>query len=240
LEISGGEPLLHHHLPEILKYCENVPFSTIIYSSGISKKFSQNILGNYSVDKVIVSLYGDRRRTKEITGADCYSTTLNFISSLRREGIDVEVHFPLMKPSYQSFSHVLKICEDLGVKKLKLLRLIPQGRARLNWKRLHIPEKELRDFILKVRSTKTSVEIEFGNPLRAYLNQKMECKAAVFTCLMDSRGFIYPCPALKHHFLLCAGNIHDQPLTHLWRSGFEAIRSFREYTRSTECLASWI
>lgn len=240
LELSGGEPLLHPNLREILKYCENAPFSTTIYSSGIGRRSSLETIRKSSIERVIVSLYGDGEDTLEITGANCYRRTLDFIRSLKRDGINVEVHFPLMRPNYRSLPYVLKICEDLDVDKLKLLRLMPQGRARLNWKRLHIPERELRDFIRKLRSIPTSIEIELGNPLKPYLNQKMKCRAATSTCLIDSRGFMYPCPALKDYPLLSAGNVHEEPITYLWKCGFEAIRGFKEYTQSTECLAPWI
>jgi len=240
LEISGGEPLLHPNIWEILDYCKRRNFSTTLYTSGIGRALPSELANKINVDKAAVSLQGARKITEEVTGKDCYEQIKTFIKSLVENGIETEVHFVPMKQNYHDFENLLKECESIGVKNIKILRLIPQGRALDNWERIHVPEIELKEFLKRIYEIDTSIKIEIGNPLKPYKNERMNCKAAIASCLINSRGYVYPCPALKTDPLLSAGNIHEKSLTELWEEGFESIRKFREYVKHSDCLASWI
>jgi len=240
LEISGGEPLLHPNILEILDYCKEKDFSTMLYTSGIARMSPLELASRINIDKVAISLEGTRKTTKEITGKDCYDEVKGFIGSLVKNDVDVEVYFVPMKQNYLDFKNLVKECESAGVKNIKILRLIPQGRALDNWEKIHIPEVELKNFVKSIYEIDTSVRIEIGNPLKPYKNEKMNCKAAVSICLINSMGDVYPCPALKTNSSLCGGNIHEKSLTYIWVDGFEPIRKFREYVKHFDCLASWV
>lgn len=242
LEISGGEPLTHPNLFEILEYSKKIRnFEVILYSVGIPKNSKKRIKKlSELIDGVEVSLHGPRMVTEKITGKDSYNLTKEFIENLVENGVKVNVHFVPMKLNYDYFYHVIKDCEEMGVEELKVLRLIPQGRAYLNWKKLHIPERELRDFIREVSGIKSRVKIEIGNPLRRYLGKKVSCKAGISTSLIKSNGNIYPCPAFKMNEYFSVGNVNESSLKEIWEKGFDDLRNFKKVTKCLECIAPWI
>ena len=240
LEISGGEPLLHPNIWEILEYCKHKPFHTTLYTSGIAKESIHELVRKIDVDKVAVSLHGTRETTKEITGSDCYEKVKEFIKSLREKGRNVDIYFVLMKQNYKDFEYLVEECEKIKVENIKVLRLMPQGRARENWEKIHLSELEVKEFLNRLYDVKTNIRIEIGNPFKLYLNERTICKAGINTCLINSNGDVYPCPALKTKHYLSAGNIHENSLEDIWKKGFENLRNFKRMVKSSYCLAPWI
>jgi len=125
----------------------------------------------------------------------------------------------------------------LGIKEIKILRLIPHGRALHNWKDIHIPEREFLEFVRKIKNYS---EVKFGNPTTLYVNCEGNCKTGISTCLINHKGEVYPCPALKNEFELCAGNVYEKSLKDLWENGFENIREYKRLTNYSHCLAPWV
>jgi radical SAM protein with 4Fe4S-binding SPASM domain len=233
LEISGGEPLLHPDIWKILEYCKNRSFETTLYSTGVANIPVSKIVDRLDVDRVATSLY-----EPPITTKDYSMITKEFIRGLVRKGIKVSVHFVPMRQNYRNFGRLVEECEEMGVDEIKILRLRPQGRAKENWLWIHLPEKELKKFIEE--APKISDRIELSTTLELYVGRRGYCRAATSTCLIDSRGNIYPCPGLKRNERLSAGNIHSQSLREIWGKGFQPIREFKRMTGYDYCLAPWI
>lgn len=240
IEISGGEPLLHPDIFEILEYCKEKSFKTTLYTAGVANLSGSDIAGRLHVDRVVVSLNGTRKITQDITGRDSYNKTRGFVDQLVRAGMEPEVHFVPMKQNYKDFDSLLGECTEMGVKKVKIIRLMPQGRALDNWERIHIPEIEFQKFIGYVRGIYSDVEIGIGTPASLLYCPDGECKAGTSTCLISSDGYVHPCPALKTKGTLRAGNVNERSLKDIWDYGFNNIRVFKEMARPSYCLESWI
>lgn len=235
LEISGGEPLLHSNVWKILNYCKNRMFSTTLYSTGISNIPPHIAAKKINVNRVAVSLFGTKEVTKRITGKDCYEISKSFIKNLIKRRIPTTVHFVPMKQNYRNFNELVEECEEMGVDEIKILRLMPQGRAKSNWREIHIPEVKFRRFIEYVQEMDSNVRITIGKP--ASYAQREKCKACMSTCLINSDGNVYPCPALKTKGVLSAGNIYEESLKDIWSQGFYSIRMFKELSGYHYCLA---
>lgn len=239
LEISGGEPLLHPDIWEILKYCENKHFLTALYTTGVANLSNSDIVSRLNVDKVSISLNGTRKATGEITGRDSYRKTTDFMDRLVKSGIETEIHFVPMRQNYRDFDDLLKECEEIGVRKVKVLRLMPQGRALENWEKIHLPELEFKKLIEHYHRIDSSIEIDIGTPASVFFRLDTKCKAGTSTCLIRHDGNVYPCPALKTKSTLCAGNVKEKSLKEIWGDGFYTMRSFKEVAHPY-CLAPWI
>jgi len=234
LELSGGDPLLDPDIWKILDHCKGKPFQTTLYTTGIANMPVPEIVKKLDVDRVAISL-----QEPPITSVNYSSTTKKFMKGLIKKGIETTVHFVPMKLNYKNFDKLFKECEEMGVKEVKILRLIPQGRALQNWDKIHLPEMELKRFIEEV-SKKHPSKVKLGDPTAFYSDEKGHCKAATSTCLIDPLGDVYPCPALKTRPTLSAGNVYEQSLREIWEKGFESIRRSKEISGYTHCLAPWI
>ena len=239
LEISGGEPLLHPDVWEILKYCDNKSFLTTLYTIGVANVPISDVVNKLSVDRVLVSLNGTSEVTRKVTGRDSYRKTRDFMRRLVESGVETEVHFVPMKQNYKDFYNLLKECEEIGISRVKIIRLMPQGRALENWGKIHLPELEFKRFIEYAHEIESNVEIEIGTPTSAYLCLDGKCKAATSSCLIRPDGNVYPCPALKTDGILCAGNVRQKTLRDVWNDGFYTTRSFKKVAQPY-CLAPWI
>jgi radical SAM protein with 4Fe4S-binding SPASM domain len=242
LEISGGEPLLHPEIWDILDYCRYKNFQTILYTSGIANFSLAEIIRRIKTERVIINLQGDKKITKEVTGKDCYQRIKKFALKLWKKGVKTEVHFVPMRFNYKRFENLVKECKKLGIKEIKILRLMPQGRALANWKKIHLPEIELKKFLREAKKMSDSkIKIKFGNPVLLYIRPtQIKCKAGISTCLIAPDGNVYPCPALKTKKSFSVGNILQEPLTEIWKKGFESLRRFKKISRYGRCLAPWI
>lgn len=239
LEISGGEPLLHPDVWEILKYCENKSFLTTLYTTGIANVPISDVVNKLNVDRVVISLNGTAEITREVTGGDSYRETRDFMRMLVERGVKTEAHFVPMKQNYRDFDKLLKECKEVGIGRVKIIRLMPQGRALENWEKIHLPEMEFKKFIEYVYRLDSDIKIEIGTPTSAYLCLDGKCKAATSSCLIRPDGNVYPCPALKTDSTLCAGNVKEKALRDIWNDGFYITRGFKEVAQPY-CLAPWI
>lgn len=216
LQISGGEPLEHENCFEILDYSKNnVGINKVeLYSTGYSKNNDINKLRKTGADKVISGLHGTREVNMKVTQVDNYDITCEFLQKAQENGIEVGVHFVPMKLNIDDFENFIYEMNERGIGDIKILRLMPQGRALDNLE-IELHPDEYFNF-LKNSQKFHNVDINYGLPTKLYLNAHSAegCKAGISTCAIDARGFVYACPALKHGLPL--GDLNKNSLEEIW------------------------
>lgn len=126
--LGGGEPTLRPDFMEIVKYCIDSGFETVIYSN------------LYKVDNVIdelirlpvsfsTSIHGNEEFHDSMTTQGAYKNTCLNIEKLVSSNKPVSIHMVLMSSNYQMVEDVIKKAIELKARKFTLQTLIPRGRG---------------------------------------------------------------------------------------------------------------
>jgi radical SAM protein with 4Fe4S-binding SPASM domain len=246
LEISGGEPLVYPHLDELCSYADSLNLEVRIYTSGVQYNSYNGIvaltkkrveeLKNNGVSKIIFKLEGANAKVhQQITRvAESHQLVLQGIKNTKEAGLWTGIHFVPMKPNSRELTKVAKLCSQLGVDELGILRFVPQGRGKENRSILELSTNEFKKLLKRIISLKSEhpmLNIRAGCPMDflSLFNKKIKphnCKAGISTCSIAPSGDVLPCPGFKNSTEYLAGNIYKRPLSEIWNNGFYDLRNF--------------
>lgn len=242
ISFSGGEPMLHPNIYDMVKYCSDLGIKTTLYTSGIVQRELHSFNHNPHIQKMFNELGDFRGITKEefkkleecglkkvvfdlqASEVDEYNKlmgTKNNIAWLLQSMVHIldcnfekSVHFIPNKINVGQFKDVLELTELAEINELRVLKFVPQGRGRENKKELQLSNKELVDFVKMASTLKSDITtIKIGIPLLSE-NQHI-CTAGYDKVVIRYDGQILPCPAFK-----------DIDLKKLEQRGFKSINIF--------------
>lgn len=252
--ISGGEPLLYPGLFEVMNYAKSLDYELALYTSGIgnegfideklASKFADNYGRNEGQLKVIFNLQGSNSDTHDrLVGVDgAFDATLQSIRNCARQNIWVETHFVPMSANWRQILEVAEVCEDLGVKRLSPLRLMPQGRAAKKRELMLTKEEFMRLQFLFLRliedyaKGRRKVETRLGHPIdfTFLIDPRREirsCRGGTDAPYIQPDGTCDVCPAFKDFDSLHVGNIRDRLFGEIW-SKSDVFNKFRHFISS--------
>jgi radical SAM protein with 4Fe4S-binding SPASM domain len=170
------------------------------------------------------------------------------INWLHDQGAVVEIHMVPMKPNFKHITPLRDLCAEIGVKKMSLLRFVPQTRGRANVDELGMTKMEFiqmqmiiaeefaREHPVQLRA---GCPIDFRHAIGALPKKAKPCHAGDDLILVRPNGAVHPCAAWKS--LPSDSNVRDHSLNDIWYSShtFNAIREFKEtgYTMVSGCAA---
>lgn len=240
LSFSGGEPLIHPRLPQMIELAHSCGVRDIrIFTSGLGFRSSKlapieddyaQSLANAGVAKIFFNLQGGCAKTHErITGtADAFQAVLRGSNTCKEHGIYVGFHFVPMRPNWRELIGVFSIARDLDIDELGILRFVPQGRGMSNRYMLEMEAKEFHDFLYLASVLTKEYDrprLRLGCPFNCISEllptwEKKRCLAASEMCHVLADGTVAPCSAFKHQSEIKSGNVYLQPFEEIWRAGF--------------------
>lgn len=256
LDISGGEPLMHPNLLEIISYAKTRGLRTRMYTSGIvshsrpssiSPQLAEK-LAMSGLDGVAFNLQGASAKTHEyITGkGKSFEKTVESIKNIKSRGLWVGVHFVPMKPNHTKLREIVELCSRLRVNELAFLRFVSQGRGRQNKRELELTNDEI--FVLAQETTelkqtfREGLKIRVGRPLDFCplidsSTNFQKCNAGRSRCLIKPEGDVIPCPAFKQDKSYVAGNAKTESLTEIWNHSctWNPFRQFKYKELKGQC-----
>ena len=232
LELSGGEPLMHPQIFDIVDYALNKGIDVIVYTSGVlpdsyNIKDVLNKLQKIGLKKIVFNCQGLSKVHESLVRREgAFTKLIHAIECSKEIDLWIGVHFVLNKQNYFQLEEVHNFLNQLGVDELALLRLVKQGRAKQNWNMLEIEGsnyiKFFRDVYMLAR-TKSSPTIRVGCPFD-FMNilypdwaEVHDCHAGRSSLDIMANGDIFPCPAFKDVAVAKLGNIFNDPLEKVWR-----------------------
>ena len=234
ISLSGGEPLLHPNILEIVKYCHDQGIYTTLYTSGIventaepksndDREFSAiavarlfTKLKQAGLDKVVFDLQAATERVYNTlmgTQSNFYDL-LQLVFDAARLDWETAVHFVPNQFNTAQFKMVYQLAEAAGINEVRVLKFVPQGRGRENQAVLQLANRKLSKFIKQcsnIEAKKTKLKI--GIPLRQ--QNAHQCTAGFDKIDIRYDGQILPCPAFK-----------DTDIKLLQAKGFKAINIY--------------
>ncbi|MGD8776217.1 MAG: SynChlorMet cassette radical SAM/SPASM protein ScmF [Syntrophobacterales bacterium] len=172
VKLTGGEPLLHPEIKEILEYIRTEDLSLAVETNGVLCKpeLAQKITACRD-PFVSVSLDGADAKTHEtIRGVDgCFDSALKGIRNLVEVGLSPQVIMTIMRRNKEQIEPMVRVAEKLGAGSVKFNILQPTARGeRMHFAGESLDIEELVDlgkWVENTLSAETDLNLYYDHPL---------------------------------------------------------------------------
>jgi SynChlorMet cassette radical SAM/SPASM protein ScmF len=172
VKLTGGEPLLHPQISEILEHIQTEDLRLTVETNGVL--CTPELAENIAVCKdpfVSVSLDGADAETHEwvrgVTG--CFDETMNGIQNLADAGLRPQVIMVIMRHNWDQMEPVVRLAERLGAGSVKFNIVQPTARGEKmheSGEALNIEELvKLGQWVEDGLSTSTNLILYYDHPL---------------------------------------------------------------------------
>jgi len=179
------------------------------------------------------------------TSAGSFELALSSSRKAVEMELDLNWNFVWMRPNFFELGPVVRLASELGVKKVRVLRLMLNGRASENRDLLELPQdlvQQCDDFFLTAQSNFKNVELTCTKPLNFQLtkarNRAFEpCGACRNQIVVQADGVVIPCIGMKGIPEMELGNVRVDGLREIWsRSDASPISTLSQ--KLDECTAA--
>lgn len=202
VSFSGGEPLLWKKIVNAVDLSKSLGMVAFIYTTGIAPNAEKIMdqLKDVGLSRAMFSIFGEDAAAHEsitlISGS--YVKTLAAAKYLVDIGVDSEFHFVPLSSNYKALMSIANKAKGMGVKRVSVLRLVPQGRGvAIKEAQLSSSQNvELRQIINDLRSEDHDIRV--GSPYNfLMLQKKPRCHSGIDRLTVTPDSKIYPCDAFK-------------------------------------------
>ena len=245
ISLSGGEPLLHPNIMQIISYCHSLDIYTTLYTSGIVENLNTEHSGNKYFQKILDRL--NNRKFSEISlnilqqleqagldkivfdmqasevdeynllmgTKDNFTSLLQSMLNVTKFNFKTSIHFVPNRVNINQFRDVVELAELAGVNEVRLLKFVPQGRGRENKEVLQLSNEELFMFIRDCEDIETK-NTKLKIGIPLQQQNSHKCTAGFDKIDIRFDGQVLPCPAFK-----------DTSKEYLERKGFKSINIYK-------------
>lgn len=200
---SGGEPLLWDSIVKAVELSTSLSMRTFIYTAGIAltAETIMSRLKTAGLARAMFSIFGkDAGQHEAITASSrSYAKTLAAVQYCIDIGLETEFHFVPLANTYKALPSIAYKARTMGVKRISVLRLVPQGRGGTS-KDAQLSNSqniELRQMIRNLRDEGS--DIRLGSPYNfLMLRKNPQCLSGIDRMTIGPDLKIFPCDAFKH------------------------------------------
>ena len=249
LTISGGEPLLHPSIMEMLDYCKSKKLAISFFSNLlVLKDLHIELLSSMNVSMVQTSVYSlapaIHDGITQIKGS--LAKTLKSVEHLLEAGISVQFSCPVMSLNKESVPDLMDYCKRKNIRLRTNSLIIPQQKGlmlREEIERLTLKQNECMLCSMLERDSSYTLErlIQSSNRIEQFHVNPKEflsssvCNAGIDHLCVSANGNVYPCSGWDSYKL---GNIHEMSLVDIWRYSkpLRLLRQINQQRNFLECL----
>jgi MoaA/NifB/PqqE/SkfB family radical SAM enzyme len=247
--LSGGEPILHPELEEIIKYCDQLGVFKEITTNGslVDEKYV-NMLKKYNITNMSVSIDSSLPEVhddfRQCPGA--FDKAIKSIKLMLENGINTRIRATISKKNMNDFCNIADLAVSLGVSTLAVGPMLPVGNAVGLKGTLFDNQDEMRQFIdtfhsvreqykgkLDIITNECLHDLDGGEESEGTLEQTVlnGCTAGVVTFNVLLNGDITPCSM----FHVPIANIYtDEDLLARYRNS-EVVKNLLDRNYKGKC-----
>ncbi len=218
LILTGGEPLQHPEIDLIAAFSKQIGLQVVVYTTGldINSDVSRDRLLHLApiIDGFVFCLHAAVPDVHDhLTGVrGSFEATVSAISLVMRWGKPVCIHHVPLQPNRGEFLSLCTFVMRMGLRSLKILRFVPQGRGERNEARLALrwlDVDKLAEEIAMALVRFPALNIDLGAPysMLGPCRQTL-CGAGWRTLSIGANLECYPCDGFKS----IAGGAFREPL----------------------------
>ncbi|MCX7910604.1 MAG: radical SAM protein [Endomicrobia bacterium] len=206
LVFSGGEPFLREDIFDLIDYAKSLNFVVVLFSNGtlITKKIAKKILKS-KVDKVEISIYGDKSTHNKFVGKDVFDKVLTAICILKDFGINTAIKTVVTKENLNDFFKLRFISQKLNVELKTDFVISAKNNGDNSNLELMLEEKDLLKFFKENR-------LNFKNFSKKKNLKSLLCSAGFNLVCVSPKGDVYPCVAFPY----ALGNVKYNTFEDIW------------------------
>lgn len=227
--LTGGEPLLHPKLEEIL-YTLNTRLSGVelgLFTTGImengegfdsiSETYAKQ-MASKGLKMCYLSVYSTREEEHDwmtkLPGS--FEMLKGSVLHLKEAGIETNFNTVVSKKNMKSLGEIIDMADDWGINEVRFLKLIKHGRANACWDEIGISEEEYRGCIRDIVHRNNNVYVSASGlvdlmPCRCPCERGV-CPAGRDLLYITYQGDVYPCASVKNNPIYRIGKIQDVDL----------------------------
>jgi pyrroloquinoline quinone biosynthesis protein E len=231
ITFTGGEPLLRPDLSVLLVRARSLGLRTVIFTSGtlhgtdgrpIAATERLTALAGV-LDRAVFSVYAaDPSAHDALTGVPgSLELTQAAVRASAAAGVCCELHFVPTRGNFRELPMLLEGATSLGVGAVRVIRYVPQGRARAHDDVLRLTGHELQELrgLLERALVHSGVAVRVGSGFGHLIAGAPPCTAALDELVVSADGAIHPCSGFTGYRGSGAlGSVRDAPLADVWRN----------------------
>lgn len=238
LNITGGEPLLRPHLPELMKTIRMLGYQWGMTSNGtlIDEAMARALkdAGMYSIGLSLDGLEDTHNWFRQ--SKDGFAKSIQAFKNLQKAGQEqILVTTVVHKRNLQELEDIYQYLKALGCKNWRVINVEPIGRARDNAEVMLDGEgyKQMMDFIV---THQDDPDMQVIYSCNHYLGLDVErkvrpwyymCRAGLSVASIQYNGDISACLDIERRPDLIFGNIRQDDFDQVWQNEFEIYRKPR-------------
>jgi radical SAM protein with 4Fe4S-binding SPASM domain len=217
ITFTGGEPLMHPHIFELMEYAKKKPLTLLLFTNAtlITPKVVEK-LKELQIYKVNVSIDGPDSKTHDrFRGVDgAFKKTIRGVNLLREAGIAVQTSISVTKLNYKKVKETLHLVKDLGITSFKLWPITFSGRP--GHKNMFVTPEEFREVMEALREFEFEELGKKKKEIFEYSKKRENCGIGSGTLAIKSNGVVTPCPAFGDDVSL--GNVRTHSVADIWNN----------------------
>jgi len=223
IRVTGGEPTLHRHFPQIIAAIDRLGVPFVLFSNGVWRNrhgIVRLLLDCHNLDGILISLHGsDSLAHRQFAGRDSFDETVQSIREATQAGLLVNTNTVLTRANFCDIEEIAQLSLDLGSGFVAFSRYYgaPTPVTTLS-------DDELIQAVESVHALKArGAPVRFNNNIPACFSgfPSKSCPAGITHCTIDPFGNVRPC----NHVPITFGNLFDQSIKEMWDS--EQARQWR-------------
>ena len=162
-----------------------------------------------------LSVYSSRKEEHDWMTNCTGSFTMTECSArnMIKAGIEIRFNSVVMSKNADEIPELIRMAEEWGASEVRLLKLIPQGRAEGCWDEIGVTEEQYRAVVRDILKKEYPVRITASGavdilPCRAS-STDCRCPAGSSLWYVTYQGDVYPCASVKNRADYRIGNIKD-------------------------------
>ena len=154
--------------------------------------------------KFIFSIHGATAETHDhvTQTSGSFDLLLRSVERCLRAGIECEMNFVPTRVNSHEFAQLVDLADCYGMRRISVLRFVPQGRGLENRTELELSREEEDRFVhdlIRVRS-EGKVDVRTGSPFNGIIpGNTVPCRAGLGKLVVQANGNVLPCEVFKHH-----------------------------------------
>lgn len=217
ITFTGGEPLLHPYLFELMEYARKKPLTLILFTNAtlITPEIVEK-LKNLQVYKINVSIDGpDSQTHDQFRGVDsAFERTVQGVNLLQKAGIFVQASISVTKINYKKMKETLHLIKDLGITHFKMWPITFSGRP--GEKDIFLTLEEFRKVMEVLREFEFEELGKKEKEVFEYSKSVENCGIGSGTLTIKCNGVVTPCPAFGEADSL--GNVRTHSVADIWNN----------------------
>jgi pyrroloquinoline quinone biosynthesis protein E len=236
VHLSGGEPLLHRGLPELVKAASRAGLYTNLLTSGIPfARATAEVLRAAGLDHVQLSLQSDEPEVADaIAGRRSHAAKLEAARLIRELRWPLTINVVLHRRNIQRLPQIIALAEELDADRLELANVQFYGWAHQNRSALLPDIGALKEAAARVAEARVRLRgrlrIDYILPdvLEDRPKPCMEGWGRRYLTV-NPQGDVLPCPTASCIESLQFENVRNRPLHWIWHQS-ESFNRFRGTT----------